>query len=402
MITLPDGASSVTNMYFWQPFAGSFYAPCVDGDYDMGVIGHEYGHMIENRMLGKGSNRVGHHAGAMGESFGDMNGMEYLNENGFVPTSDENPFAIGTYDTGNKQRAIRNYGMNYPTSGDDPTAGRQLFINALNFSDMGYDLTGPTPTSGNQVHANGEIWSKVNFGIRQLLADKYDDDFPVDDADLQASCAEGELPPQSCPGNRRWFQLYYDAMLLAPAASSMLEMRNAMLAADLTRFGGANQEEIWLGFARGGMGDGATSIEQLARGPLQRRVRYRSDAVVPARLSTTTRRSGSASGTRTAARSATPGSSSGTTRLGSRRSATPTRRRLARTSTTWPTSLRARTSSWRRLPATDSSVASGPSAGARTRRSSSGCRRTTRPSPTARRQPATRRGVPGPGGGAAG
>ena len=55
MITLPDGASSVTNMYFWQPIAGSFYAPCVDGDYDQGVIGHEFGHMIENRMIGKGN-----------------------------------------------------------------------------------------------------------------------------------------------------------------------------------------------------------------------------------------------------------------------------------------------------------------------------------------------------------
>ena len=53
---MPDGASSVTNMYFWQPLAGSFYAPCVDGDYDQGVIGHEFGHMIENRMIGKGTN----------------------------------------------------------------------------------------------------------------------------------------------------------------------------------------------------------------------------------------------------------------------------------------------------------------------------------------------------------
>ncbi len=78
MITLPDGVASVTNMYFWQPLAGSFYAPCVDGDYDMGVIGHEYGHMIENRMIGKGNVRSGHHAGAMGESHGDLFGMEVV------------------------------------------------------------------------------------------------------------------------------------------------------------------------------------------------------------------------------------------------------------------------------------------------------------------------------------
>ena len=50
----------------------------------MSVIGHEYGHMIENRMIGKGNLRGGHHAGAMGESHGDMFGMEYLFGNGFV------------------------------------------------------------------------------------------------------------------------------------------------------------------------------------------------------------------------------------------------------------------------------------------------------------------------------
>ena len=68
---------AITNMYLWQPIAGTFYAPCVDGDYDMAVIGHEYGHMIENRMIGKGDTRAGHHAGAMGESFGDFDAAEY-------------------------------------------------------------------------------------------------------------------------------------------------------------------------------------------------------------------------------------------------------------------------------------------------------------------------------------
>ena len=48
-------------------------------------------------------------------------------------------------------------------------------------------------------------------------------------------------------------------MLLMPIGPSMLEARNAMLAADLERFGGANQNELWLGFARGGMGVGATT-----------------------------------------------------------------------------------------------------------------------------------------------
>jgi hypothetical protein len=258
MITLPDGNSSITNMYFWQPLAASFYAPCVDGDYDTGVIGHEYGHMIENRMIGKGNTRAGHQAGAMGESFGDLNGMEYVNENGFGPVNDENQYAVGVYDTGNKLRAIRNYGMNFPSSGAFPEPGKQLNVNALNFSDLGYDVTGPTLTSSNQVHANGEIWSATNFRIRQLLIDKYKKQYPATDQALQSECAEGYLNASRCPGNRRWFQLYYDAMLLMPINTSMLQARDAILSADLMRFGGANQKEIWLGFARSGYGAGAT------------------------------------------------------------------------------------------------------------------------------------------------
>ena len=50
-ITPEDGHAPITNMYLWQPIAGSFYAPCVDGDFDMSVIGHEYTHAITNRMV---------------------------------------------------------------------------------------------------------------------------------------------------------------------------------------------------------------------------------------------------------------------------------------------------------------------------------------------------------------
>ena len=239
MITLPDGVSPITNMYLWQPLAGAFYAPCVDGDYDMAVIGHEYGHMVENRLIGKGGNRGGHHAGAMGESSGDLMGMEVLNEYGFVPVSGENPFAVGAYATGNKQRGIRNFGMN---------------ASPLNFSDMGYDLTGP------QVHADGEIWSATNYDIRQALVAKYG----AGDAKSQVDCAEGRVPAGNCPGNRRWVQIMFDAYLLMPTAPSMLDARDAYLAADQMRFGGANQAELWLAFAKRGFGKDAKASNTAA------------------------------------------------------------------------------------------------------------------------------------------
>jgi extracellular elastinolytic metalloproteinase len=260
MITLPDGVSPITNMYLWQPLASAFYAPCVDGDYDMAVIGHEYGHAIENRMIGKGGNRSGHHAGAMGESSGDLLAVEYLNEYGFVPVDGENPFSVGAYATGNKERGIRNYAMNRPQAGGFPAPGVVPATNPLAFGAMGYDLTGP------QVHADGEIWSATNHDIRAALVAKYDAAFPSGDRALQLECAEGRRQADQCPGNRRWIQLMFDAYLLMPVAPSMLQARDAYLAADLLRFGGANQSELWLAFARRGMGAGAASSNALTEG----------------------------------------------------------------------------------------------------------------------------------------
>ena len=268
MVSTPDGVPAITNMYLWQPIAGTFYAPCVDGDYDMAVIGHEYGHLIENRMIGKGGTRAGHHAGAMGESFGDFDAAEYLNEYNFVPVSGENPFSVGAYVTGNKERAIRNYGMNYPRIGAFPEPGKSTTgsgpdgtgtkVNPLNFSDHGYDITGA------QVHADGEIWSAVNFDIRAALVAKYNASFPASNLSMQRECADGVRPAYLCPGNRRWIQIVYDAMLLMPAGPSMLEARNAYLAADMMRFGGANQSELWLAFARRGFGKDATSTNAVS------------------------------------------------------------------------------------------------------------------------------------------
>ncbi|MGH3129488.1 MAG: M36 family metallopeptidase [Gaiellaceae bacterium] len=235
-VTPADGIGGITNMYLWQPIAGSFYAPCVDGDYDMSVIGHEYTHAISNRMVaGPAAGLSGPQGGAMGESWSDLAAMEYLNSNGFVPIAGENPYAVGPYVTGDHQAGIRNYGMN---------------ASPLNYSDIGYDVTGP------QVHADGEIWSATNFAIRSALIGAYGAGSPA----LQQSCNAGATPASACPGNRRWIQLVFDAWLLMAAGNvSMVDARDAMLAADLVRFGGANQALLWNEFAARGLGEGASS-----------------------------------------------------------------------------------------------------------------------------------------------
>jgi hypothetical protein len=232
-ITPPDGREPVTNMYLWQPIAGGFYAPCVDGDFDMTVIGHEYTHAISNRMVAGPDERLrGLQANAMGESWSDLMAMEILNEYGFVPVGGESPYAIGAYVTGDPVAAIRNYNMS-----DAP----------LNYSDVGYDLVGP------QVHADGEIWSATNFDIRRAMINRYG-------SANQVACADGQLPLNQCPGNRRWVQIVFDAwLLMSVGAVDMLDARDAMLAADVMRFGGANQDVLWNAFAARGLGQSASS-----------------------------------------------------------------------------------------------------------------------------------------------
>ncbi|KGN37241.1 peptidase M36 [Knoellia subterranea KCTC 19937] len=234
--TPPEGSSGYSNMYLWQPLAGGFYAPCVDGDFDMSVIGHEYGHGISNRMAGgPNSGLSGLQAGAMGESWSDLMATEYLQEWGYVPVS-ATAIPMASYATGNENRGIRNY--NFSKS-------------PLNYSNVGYDLTGP------QVHADGEIWSATQSDVRGLFINRYG----AGDVATQRSCATGATAATKCPGNRRWMQLVFDAWLLMPSGSvSMVDARNAMLAADLLRFGGANQDILWNGFAGRGLGEGATSV----------------------------------------------------------------------------------------------------------------------------------------------
>ncbi len=63
---------------------GTFYAPCVDGDYDMSVIAHEYGHAITGRMIAGPNAGVSSPQG-MSESWSDQLAMEYLFEHGYAP-----------------------------------------------------------------------------------------------------------------------------------------------------------------------------------------------------------------------------------------------------------------------------------------------------------------------------
>ena len=110
------------------------------------------------------------------------------------------------YVTGNPDRGIRDYAL------DD---------NPLNFSDIGFDVTGP------EVHADGEIWNAVNYDVRQAWCGSTTARFPRPTRPCSSAAPRASCLPTSCPGNRRWIQLVFDAFLLQQPATSMLDARDA-------------------------------------------------------------------------------------------------------------------------------------------------------------------------------
>ncbi len=68
MLTLPDGIPPWSGMFLWEPINDAFEGPYTDGNFDAGVIEHEYAHGLTNRYVSAEDNALGaHQSGSMGE-----------------------------------------------------------------------------------------------------------------------------------------------------------------------------------------------------------------------------------------------------------------------------------------------------------------------------------------------
>ncbi|HVF34790.1 MAG TPA: M36 family metallopeptidase [Candidatus Saccharimonadia bacterium] len=261
-VTLQDGVAPLSNMYLWQTIGGAAYTPCVDGDFDGQIVAHEYGHLVQNRMTDPDAGLGGLHGRAMGEGWADMNSMMFFDELGLNAPNAPHRFSVGAYVANDTAKGIRNYAA--PTS-------------PLNFGDFGYDNACESPITNvegtceaeAQVHADSEIWTAMQFELRTRLVGKYDAlGFASTNAALVRRCAEGKTDADRCPGQRRWSQLVHDGMILQPPSPSMLDARNAILAADLARSADpsqtwtSNQADLWAVFAHRGFGESASTINE--------------------------------------------------------------------------------------------------------------------------------------------
>ena len=215
MLTLPDGIPPWSGMFLWEPIDDSFEGPCADGDFDAGVIEHEYAHGLSNRYIGTEDGSLGtHQSGSMGEGWGDWYALNHLTREGYQTNS-----VLGAFVTGNKSRGIRNWAYD-----DNPTT----------FGDVGYDLAGP------EVHSDGEIWTATLWQMRKALVAKYGQQEGSDISE----------------------RIVTDAMPLSPNNPSMLDERTAIMTALDNRYHARSDfdalvDTVYSAFAQRGMGASA-------------------------------------------------------------------------------------------------------------------------------------------------
>ena len=197
-----------------------------DSDLDAGVIAHEYGHGISNRLTG-GPNIVTclNNAEQMGEGWSDW----------FALNLTTHPS-----DTAAMPRGVATYLVFEPTNGNGirPTPySTDMTVNPSYAS-----VANPAIS---QPHGIGYVWNTMLWEMYWNLVDRYGYNADIYD-------------PWHTAGNNRALQLVMDGLKLQVCRPGFVDGRDAILAADTALTAGANQCEIWRAFAKRGLGASAS------------------------------------------------------------------------------------------------------------------------------------------------
>jgi hypothetical protein len=233
MSTPPDGHAPTMQMYLQHtpgsPYpAGDPFSPTNVGD-EADTVYHEYTHGLSNRLVvdANGDSTLGGvQAGAMGEAWSDWYAMDYLVAKGLeTDKPDVIDIVMFQYD-GDGVFLDRTEPVDCKVGVDKPrcTGGATGHGGGYTYADYGQVAGGP------EVHSDGEIWAQTLWDLRDRFGSK---------------AAES---------------LVTRAMSIAADNPSFLDMRNAILLADMATSGGNRQHGIWKVFAHRGMGYFAGSL----------------------------------------------------------------------------------------------------------------------------------------------
>ncbi|MFT7344088.1 MAG: extracellular elastinolytic metalloproteinase, partial [Lentimonas sp.] len=192
-----------------------------DSDLDNGIIGHEYGHGISNRLTG-GPNAASclQNLEQMGEGWSD-----YLST---VVTMKED-------DSGEDHRGHAVFVNNQPING----SGNRPTPYSTNFGVNGSTYATTNNQNITQPHGIGYVWATMLWDLTWRLIDTYGFD-----ADMTSGTG----------GNNIALELVVEGMRLQPCSPGFVNGRDAIILADELINNGANECLIWEAFARRGLG----------------------------------------------------------------------------------------------------------------------------------------------------
>jgi hypothetical protein len=218
--------------------------PDIDGSFDNGVISHEFGHGISNRLTGGPANASCLNSAdgnqTMGEGWSDFFSLWITTRPG---DDGRNSRYVGTYDGGEPYTV-------------GPGFRRKPYSTDFAKNNYTYAQLGPAtdPTTGaptgkyDSTHPVGEVWATVLWDLNWQFIYKYgyNTDF---------FSANG--------GNNKMLKLVLDGLKLQVCNPGFLDGRDALLRADSVTNRAANAALIWNVFARRGMGFNAVQGDRV-------------------------------------------------------------------------------------------------------------------------------------------
>jgi len=202
-----------------------------DASFDNGIIAHEFGHGVSNRLTGgpAAASCLGN-AEQGGEGWSDWLALVTTIEPG---------------DSGAMPRGIATYSVYQSPAGGG--IRRFPYSTDMSINPQTYAAVGSSTT----VHQRGEIWCDAIWDMTWFLIR----DFGFDPDLINGSA-----------GNNIAIRLVLEGMKLQPCSPGYIDGRDAILLADDILYGSAHRCQIWEAFARRGMGYNASQGSSLAVG----------------------------------------------------------------------------------------------------------------------------------------
>lgn len=229
--TPPDGSRPRMQMFTWTT-----PNPDLDGDLDNGIIVHEYGHGISNRLVGGPANTscLGN-SQQPGEGLSDWWALFYTQKND--TSSAARLRGIGTYALAQPTTGVGIRGDYYD---GDPAVNAEPFENTWTYS---------TISAGSIPHGVGSRWAQAYWQVTWALIDEHGYDADLDNYTGTSADA----------GNIRAMYYIIQGLKNAICSPAFTDVRDGILAAAAASYGGEDVCTIWGAFAEFGLGSNAVS-----------------------------------------------------------------------------------------------------------------------------------------------